>query len=629
MFNYIDFLSPPITLYHLENRTHTSKMGGSFVLIMLSLILSYISFLLYELITHKTLTSIFHKQFQFEGTYYSFNSSSIFHFIQIFSPENGGYFDKYDPKYIRIYTTYSHSNYSEDNLELYDHWVFDSCHNNDIKDLNSSLFSNIVNFTNSACIKYYYNSKEKKYYSLGDNNFVWPFLENGISQNNNNIYLTTIVQKCTNYSIIKEILGECPTQKEIDEHLNKYFEIYLYFTDIQVDPTNYHYPIKKYLQIITTRINTKQTFVENYIHYSPLKIRTKEGSVFGTSKDINSFYFDFYRKSSIVNNEKYITITKYYHFMQNNIHIYERIYKDAFDLISEIGGVIQCIFYIFFWINFIYNKYIVAYDTYSLFFFVQDEDLNRKKGLKNIFFNITNISNKNKLLKRLSLQHNKNHFKFDNCIKQDKNNNYTFEKYEIINGNNNKMEIKKNVISDNNLLHKHFKTRFGKLINDDSSGINLNNNNNKTIIINKLKNNINPNYVKEKNVIINEMINDKKCNNKNNLENVSNNSNKEHINNIVLSQKSIARIEHNNIKFRIIMNKESRKSLMHFAFIDSLKSCCFKRNRGSYNFLIAFRKHLLSEEHLFKNHIKIVLIEKYHNLDGNENTNILESYNNL
>ena len=28
VFNYIDFLSPPITLYHLENRTHTSKMGG-------------------------------------------------------------------------------------------------------------------------------------------------------------------------------------------------------------------------------------------------------------------------------------------------------------------------------------------------------------------------------------------------------------------------------------------------------------------------------------------------------------------------------------------------------------------------------------------------------------------------
>ena len=74
----------------------------------------------------------------------------------------------------------------------------------------------------------------------------------------------------------------------------------------------------------------------------------------------------------------------------------------------------------------------------------------------------------------------------------------------------------------------------------------------------------------------------------------------------MLSQKSIGRIEHNKKKFKIIMNKEYRKSVMRFAFIDSLKSCCFKRNRESHNFLITFRKHLLSEEHLFKNHIKIL-----------------------
>ena len=85
-------------------------------------------------------------------------------------------------------------------------------------------------------------------------------------------------------------------------------------------------------------------------------------------------------------------------------------------------------------------------------------------------------------------------------------------------------------------------------------------------------------------------------------------SDKSYINNIILSHKSIGKIEHNNIKFRLIMNKENRQSVKKFAFIDSVKSCCFKRNRGSHNFLITFRKHLLSEEHLFKNHIKTVLL---------------------
>ena len=70
--------------------------------------------------------------------------------------------------------------------------------------------------------------------------------------------------------------------------------------------------------------------------------------------------------------------------MQNNVQTYERIYNNIFDLFSDIGGVVQFTFYIFFWSNFIYNKYIIANDTYRLFFSVQNEQ-NNKKGsfLKN------------------------------------------------------------------------------------------------------------------------------------------------------------------------------------------------------------------------------------------------------
>ena len=77
-------MSPPITLFHLERRTHTSKVGGFFVLLMLFLCISYILFLFYDLAAHKRITLLFHKKFEFEAGYYSFNSSSIFHFIQIF-----------------------------------------------------------------------------------------------------------------------------------------------------------------------------------------------------------------------------------------------------------------------------------------------------------------------------------------------------------------------------------------------------------------------------------------------------------------------------------------------------------------------------------------------------------------
>ena len=83
MINNIDFLSPPITLFHLERRTHTSKVGACLVIFLVIVCLSYTIFLLYNLIAHKKMTYIFHKKFEFQAGYYSFNSSSIFHFIQI------------------------------------------------------------------------------------------------------------------------------------------------------------------------------------------------------------------------------------------------------------------------------------------------------------------------------------------------------------------------------------------------------------------------------------------------------------------------------------------------------------------------------------------------------------------
>ena len=72
----------------------------------------------------------------------------VFHFIQIFSPDNGGYFDKFDSRYIRAYTTYAKSNLTYDNLHLHDHWVFDQCRKNiDDEGLDQSLFTNVENFT--------------------------------------------------------------------------------------------------------------------------------------------------------------------------------------------------------------------------------------------------------------------------------------------------------------------------------------------------------------------------------------------------------------------------------------------------------------------------------------------------
>ncbi len=600
--NKIDFLSPPITLFHLERRTHTSTLGGFFVILMLTIFSSYISFLLYNYINHKKIISIFHKKFEFEAGYYSFNSSSIFHFIQIFSPENGGYFDKYESKYIRAYTTYVHSNFSYGNLDLYDHWVFDTCRKDiDDKDLEPYLFENVENFTNGVCIRYYYNSSERKYYSLGDDGFSWPHLEHGISQRNN-IYLTTIVQKCSNDSIINKIFGECPTQKEIDDYISKYFSIYSYFTDTQVDPTNYYEPVQKYLKVISTEIGTLQTFVESYIYFSPLKVITEIGSFLGKKYDIKSFYFDFNRKGSANNNEKYFTITKYYHIMQNNVQIYERKYNNIFDIFSEIGGVIEFIFYIFYWINYVYNKYIIAFDFNSLFFSIRDNPNIIKKG-KNNNYDKKGINNSVNILKSMNKTKDK---KEEKTLESNDN---VKNLIKLTNVNNNKKKESIKLIQ--RITSKKGKNKF--YTNQNSSNFFLKNNNNLSIIKNI--------FEKENNTFIDIYkkfdLNNLNDNKKNNIGKI-----------IRLSRGSIAKIEHKKRKLKD-SSDENLKEIIYFSFLDFLKSAIFKKRKDYHNFITIFRKHLLSEEHLLKSHIKMIFLEKNSNFNGKENSNALECFNEL
>ena len=90
---------------------------------------------------------------------------------------------------------------------------------------------------------------------------------------------------------------------------------------------------------------------------------------------------------------------------------------------------------------------------------------------------------------------------------------------------------------------------------------------------------------------------------------------------------NLSKIQHQ--KKNSIFVDSKLKSLKYFSYIDFLKSLMFKKEKESHNFIRLFRKHLLSEEHLFKSHIKILFLEKQHNFSGEENINALECFNEL
>ena len=146
----LDFLSSPISLYFNNKRAHTSKISGIFVIFFLSCCIIYICILLYNILNRLNVISLVYKKFEWETGYYEMNSTSLFHFFQIISSENGINFDKYNSKLMRIYTTYFQNNIEQSQLHNYDHWVFDECKEGiDNKEINQDLFLNInISFKN-------------------------------------------------------------------------------------------------------------------------------------------------------------------------------------------------------------------------------------------------------------------------------------------------------------------------------------------------------------------------------------------------------------------------------------------------------------------------------------------------
>ena len=93
------------------------------------------------------------------------------------------------------------------------------------------------------------------------------------------------------------------------------------------------------------------------------------------------------------------------------------------------------------------------------------------------------------------------------------------------------------------------------------------------------------------------------------------------IDNICISKVSVDKIEY---------DYPRGKRLRHVSsIIDLTKSLIFRKEKTNYYYIHLFRKHLLSEEHLLKSHITLVLLEKKYKISNDETTNFFECYDKL
>ena len=77
----------------------------------------------------------------------------------------------------------------------------------------------------------------KRYYEVGDQNFVWPIIHHGMSNPDSNVY-GIIMEKCRN-DTLRALSGTrvCKTPEYIDEYV---YSSYVRFF-------NYKKPLKKYI----------------------------------------------------------------------------------------------------------------------------------------------------------------------------------------------------------------------------------------------------------------------------------------------------------------------------------------------------------------------------------------------
>ena len=636
-----DYLSPKITIfYHARNR-HSSTFGGALSIFLVFIVSIYVIYCIINICYHKSANYNSYKIHVKNPGYFAFSKkeNSIFHFFQLLNIENDR-FTKFNTKYVRIFMTHTINGYNNviKNLKDGDHWVYDECRKGiDDKNFPEIAFDNRTNFEGGACIRYYYNHINKKYYSIDDiENFIYPTLSNGYSSNEFS-YLNTIVEKCHNDSILFDILGPCETDIEIDKYFDNTNNIYMHLLELQIQADNYYNPYFHYLNSISGTFLDDSRVSVNNINLGSFEVEIKKGIIYPEIKKIKTYALDQSGKDTLQNidNEYILSIFNFY--LINTTKVFKGEYKTLYDMLSNVGGIMQCLYYIFFAINFISNKYKIIQDSKNLFFQSNKASIKAEReksnfgSMSHLFKKVaynkplntsssTNILKPNYMIdqlkkeKNIKLSKTINDFNFKNLNKNKSNNeNINYSRISTFSLSNNFYHNK-----TANLEKNAFKlyNKDNNISMDSATDNNINNNNDvlKHNIINynrsmdgkKIKNDVKIDYT--------ETIIDHPG--KKNYSYFSKNLNK-----FIHEKRKSIKVPYSSVYYL-------KEYITFFRYLTSI--ICPKAKKGKIFYIInTFRKRLISEEHLFNNQVFLYYLGKYFDISESEKIDFMELFNYL
>ncbi len=426
-FREIDILSPKLTLFYFNQKSHSSIISGILTLIIYCMCVISIIYFSLDLILHKNETSYFYNRIIKDAGLFSMKDK-LFHFIHLTNMTA-------DLSVIQIIGLEKmlFGEYNEDGKrENFNHYIYSPCTKEMRKNLKEEI-SNIIEdpmYNNSYCIDSFYNSSSKIITKNKENNFTYPLISHG-TNNPNVTYYSIIIQKCINSTLNN---FSCDTPENIE---NKIFEsgTNLNLINYEIDIKNYNNPIINYFIHIFQGFSILNTPI-NHLNLKPLIIKTNDGLIFNSKKKQKIFTFE--------QNEKHIWESKngilgvYYFWLQNNALIYERRYKKIQNIIADFGGVTQGIYIITYFLNWIIYKFTLLNDINQLLcYFI---NLKEKKG---IVYNFNHFNNSSSIL-------NLNNININNDKVCHINNNIPCDKNIFNNQNVNKKnyEFKENKISN-------------------------------------------------------------------------------------------------------------------------------------------------------------------------------------
>ena len=404
-----DFISPHITFYHKGNLSHSSIISGIISILSISLIIICGIYFSLDIISRKNPRAFYFNTFVDDAGVYTINSSSFFHYISMYEESN----DKIDKginfTYFRIIglDTYFHYYLDDKNLSKFDHWLYGYCNqNSDIKGIENLIKSE--EFQNAACIKKYFSHSEHKYYNIDEPKFRWPKIAHGTFHPNKTFY-NIFVERCKEETL-NYILGDghhCSSDIEMVQMLSLRGAFHLYFIDNMVDVLDYKKPNTKYFYRVENGID-KDNYSINHININPTTIKTNHGLIFENIKKENSYNYDRNEVFTYQAKDHQVYMA-YYFWLSNRMFFYERTYKRVQEVVSNIGGIAQFITILAIYINHLYNKFIIIYDTkIMLSSSIDDEKKIYKKA---------NIKSDN-LKKKLKSKNDKNNKKSVNSFKK-------------------------------------------------------------------------------------------------------------------------------------------------------------------------------------------------------------------